>query len=73
MKIKKGDNVIVLTGKNKGVKGQVIKAFPALEQVVVEGVNIKKRHQRSNKQGGKGTIIEKPAPIHVSNVRKADK
>lgn len=70
MKIKKGDKVIVLTGKDKGKKGAVVKAFPKDDAVLVEGVNIKKVHQKTRKQGEKGKIIEKAYPIHVSNVKK---
>ena len=70
MKIKKGDKVIVMTGKDKGKSGSVVKAFPKDDQVLIEGVNIKKIHRRSRKQGEKGKVIERAAPIHVSNVKK---
>jgi large subunit ribosomal protein L24 len=70
MKIKKDDNVIVLTGKDKGKTGKVVRAFPRELKVIVDGVNIKKRHERSRKQDGKGKIVEMPHPIHVSNVKK---
>lgn len=72
MKIKKGDNIIVIAGKDKGKKGKVLEAFPALERVVVEGVNLSKKHQKSRTQGQKGGIIEKAMPVHVSNVAIAD-
>lgn len=72
MKIKTGDNVIVLTGKNKGQTGKVIKAFPREDKVLIEGVNMRKRHKRPARQGGKGQIVEMAHPIHVSNVRKTD-
>ena len=68
MKVKKGDNVIVIAGKDKGKKGKVVKSLPKDERVVVEGVNIRKRHVKPRRQGEKGQIIEKPSPIHVSNV-----
>lgn len=71
MHIKKDDNVIVLTGKDKGKSGKVVKAFPKIERVIVAGVNLRKKHQRPTKGGQKGQVIEKPAPIHVSNVRKS--
>lgn len=71
MKIKKGDKVVVMTGKNKGETGVVLKAMPAEDMVVVEGVNIKKKHARSV-QGGQGQLIEVTAPIHVSNVMVVD-
>ncbi len=70
MHVKKDDNVIVLTGKDKGKKGAVVKAFPKENRVVVSGVNILKKHQRPTKSGQKGQIIEKTMPIHASNVRK---
>ncbi len=69
MKIKKGDNIIVNSGKDKGKKAKVLKVFPKLDLVLVEGVNVKKRHQRGGgKAGKKGQIIEKSLPIHISNV-----
>lgn len=70
MFIKKDDNVIVLTGKDKGKKGKVVKAFPKEDMVIVEGVNISKRHQRPNRSNQKGQIIDKTMPIHVSNLKK---
>ena len=68
MKIKKGDNVIVLAGKSRGVKGKVAKAFPATDKVIVEGANLSKRRQRPRKQGEKGQVIERAMPLPVSNV-----
>lgn len=68
MKIKKGDNVIVLAGKDNGKSGKIIKTIPKVEKVVVEGVNMRKRHLRPKKQGEKGQIVEISAPMHVSNV-----
>ena len=70
MKIKKGDKVMVITGKDKGKSGTVVKAFPKDFMVLVEGVNKKKLHKRPKKKGEKGKIIEQAAPIHVSNVKK---
>ena len=71
MKIKKGDKVIVITGKDRGKTGAVTRALPKTNQVLVEGVNMKKKHQkpRSNR---KGQIVEKALPIHVSNVMIVD-
>ena len=69
MKIKKNDNVIVIAGKDKGKTGKVLKAFPKLDMVLVDGVNIKKKHQRATKSNSKGQIVEKPLPVHVSNVK----
>lgn len=71
MHVKKGDNVIVLAGKDKGKVGKILQAFPRQQQVLVEGVNTKKVHERSKKSGTKGTVIEKIFPIHVSNVKLA--
>lgn len=71
MHVKKGDKVIVIAGKDKGAKGEIIAAFPKLEKVLIAGVNIKKHHEKSRQEGKKGQIIEKPAPIHVSNVKLA--
>jgi large subunit ribosomal protein L24 len=68
MKIKKGDNVIVIAGKDKGKTGKVVAAYPAKNTVVVEGVNISKKHQRAQKSGSKGQIVDKTMPINVSNV-----
>ena len=71
MKIKKGDSVIVLTGKDKGKKGQVLKTIPAKSRVVVQGVNVVKKHQKPT-QFSAGGIEEKELSIHVSNVALAD-
>ncbi len=68
MKIRKGDTVQVTTGKDKGKKGEVIIVLAKSDQVVVEGLNIAKRHQKSKRTRSQGQIIEKSAPIHVSNV-----
>ena len=70
MKVKKGDNIIVLAGKDKGKKGKIVKALPRENKVVVEGVNVTKKHQRPRKSKEKGSIINIAMPIHVSNVRK---
>lgn len=72
MKVKKGDNVIVLTGKDKGKSGKILRAFPKETRVLVEGINMKKIHERG-KSKGKGTIKEIAFPIHASNVRKSEK
>jgi large subunit ribosomal protein L24 len=72
MRIKKGDNIIVITGKDKGKKGKVIKALPMAERVVIEGVNIKKKHMKPKKSGQKGQIVEMAAPLHVSNIAIVD-
>jgi large subunit ribosomal protein L24 len=71
MHIKKGDKVVILAGKDKGAKGEVVKAMPKENRVIVSGVNKMKRHQRATKQGGKGQIIDREMPLHASNVAKA--
>ncbi len=72
MKIKKGDNVIVLAGKDRGKKGKVVSALPKKNKVIVEGVNVSFRHQRARKSGEKGTKIQTAMPVHASNVKKID-
>lgn len=72
MKIKKDDNVIVVSGKDKGKTGKVLRAFPKENKVIVEGVNVKKRHQRARRSGQKGQIVDKTEPVSVSNVMLLD-
>lgn len=72
MKIKKGDTVIVTAGKDKGKEGKVVRAFPKQSEVLVEGVNIITRHQKSKRRGQQGQIVKKPVPINVSNVSVKD-
>jgi len=72
MRIKKGDNIIVISGKDKGKEGKIVKAIPTQDKVVIEGVNIKKKHMRPKKSGQKGQIVEIAAPLHVSNVQIID-
>jgi large subunit ribosomal protein L24 len=71
-KIKKGDRVVVLTGKDKGREGVVSKVFPKAERVVVGGLNIVQRHTRPSQLDPQGGIKNKEAPIHVSNVAIVD-
>ena len=68
MRIKKGDNIIVIAGKDKGKKGKVIKAYPESGKIIVENVNLKKKHQRAKTGGKKGEKIEVPRAISVSSV-----
>jgi large subunit ribosomal protein L24 len=68
--IKKGDTVVVLTGKDKGTKGKVAKAFPKLGKILVEGVNVRKAHQKKTRNA-KGQTITKTLPIDASNVKLA--
>lgn len=69
MKILKDDKVLVLSGKDKLKTGKVLKVFPRLLKVVVEGVNLRKKHTRPKKEGQKGQIIQSPHPLDVSNVK----
>ncbi len=69
MKIKKGDIVTVITGKDKGKKGKTLQSFPVLNKIVIENVNLRKKSVKAKKSGEKGQIVEFPAPIDVSNVK----
>src|SRR3546814_20539926 len=71
MKIRKGDKVVVTTGRDKGKAGTVLRAMPRESRLLVQGVNLVKRHTRPSATGG-GGIIEQEAPIHVSNVAHVD-
>jgi large subunit ribosomal protein L24 len=68
MKIKKGDNVIVTAGKDKGKQAKVLRLFRETEKALVEGVNLRKKHQKPRRQGEKGQMIDMPHPIHLSNI-----
>jgi large subunit ribosomal protein L24 len=72
MKIKKGDTVIVTTGKDRGKSGTVLRALPKEGKVLVEGVNIVKKHKRAARQSSQGQIVEITMPINVSNVALKD-
>lgn len=72
MKIKVNDNVLVIAGKDKGKTGKVLKTLRNLDKVVVEGVNISKRHTKPRTNNDKGGIFEIEMPIHVSNVKKVE-
>ena len=72
MKIKTNDQVLVLAGKDKGKTGRVLRVLRKEERVVVEGVNIVKKHQKPNNANENGGIFEMEAPIHVSNVKKVE-
>ncbi len=71
-KIKKGDSVIVLTGKDKGRKGTVTKVMPTEDRVLVQGVNMVQRHTRPSQTNPNGGIVNKEASLHISNVAIAD-
>ena len=68
MKVVKNDTVLVITGNYKGKKGKVLKVFPKNNRVIVEGVNFIKKHTRPTQKNQQGGILEKEAPIHVSNL-----
>jgi len=69
MKIKKDDNVIIISGKDKGFKGKVVQIDRQKSRIVVDGANLIKKHIKSSKKGEKGQRVEIPASIHVSNVQ----
>lgn len=68
MKIRKADNVAIIAGKDRGKTGKVLKVFPLLAKVVVEGANLRKKHVRPRKQGQKGQVVQLPGMIDVSSV-----
>ena len=70
--ITKGDTVVVISGEDKGKRGKVLRAIPAKGRVVVEGINIAKRHRRARQQGEESQIVEFPAPIAASKVMLID-
>ena len=72
MKIKVGDEVLIIAGKDKGKNGKVIKTLRNEDKVVVEGINIAKKHVKPNNQNDKGGIFDIETPIHVSNVKKIE-
>ncbi|MAF43191.1 MAG: 50S ribosomal protein L24 [Parcubacteria group bacterium] len=69
MKIHKGDQVLIMKGKDRGKKGKILQAFPKEKRILVENVNLRKKHVRPKKSGEKGQIIEIPLSIDVSNVK----
>lgn len=69
MKIKKNDQVLIKTGKDKGRKGKVLKVLFEDRKLVIEGINLKKKHVKPKKSGEKGQVVELPAPIDISNVK----
>ena len=70
MHIKKGDNVVIITGKDKTKKGKVVRVLVKENKVIIEGLNMMKKHQRPRKSGEKGSIKSIEMPIHASNVKK---
>jgi len=69
MKIKKNDTVLIISGKDRGKRGKVLHVFPKDQRLLVEGVNMRKKHVRPKKSGEKGQIVESPSPLTVSNVK----
>ena len=72
MRVKKGDTVVVIAGNDKGKKGTVVKVMPKANRVLVEGVNVITKHQKPSAMNPQGGIINKEAPIHISNVMPLD-
>jgi len=72
MKIRKNDNVMVIAGNSRGKSGKVLKVYPEKQRVIIEGVNIMKRHSRPSQKNPQGGIVQREAPIHVSNVMLID-
>jgi large subunit ribosomal protein L24 len=69
MKIKKNDQVLIISGDEKGKKGKVLKAMPGQEKVIVEGVNLAKKHIRPKQRGQKGQIVKIPKPVNISKIK----
>jgi large subunit ribosomal protein L24 len=69
MKIKKDDQVLIISGKDKGRKGKVIEALPKEARIIIENINLRKKHVRPKKSGEKGQIVELPGPLSVSDVK----
>ena len=67
--MRKGDQVLIISGKDKGKKGKVLKIFPEGRKVIVEAANLRKKHQKPKKAGEKGQTISLPAPIDISNLK----
>src|SRR3989344_4386014 len=69
MKVKKGDSVLIISGKDKGRAAKILKSFPKELKILVEGMNLKKKHVRPKKQGEKGQVVSVPTPMDVSDVK----
>ena len=72
MKLKSGDKVVVIAGANKGKEGKITRVLRDQDKVIIEGVNIRKKHMKPKNNNGTGEIVEREAPIHVSNVAMID-
>jgi large subunit ribosomal protein L24 len=71
-RVKQGDSVVVIAGKQKGSRGRVLRVAPGADKVVVEGINVRTKHLKPNQQNPQGGRVKKEAPIHISNVMLAD-
>ena len=69
VKIKKGDTVLIISGKDRGKTGKVLKSFPSDRRILVDGINLKKKHTKPKKQGEQGQIVKVPATLNVSNTK----
>ncbi|MDD5033024.1 MAG: 50S ribosomal protein L24 [Candidatus Pacebacteria bacterium] len=69
MKLKKGDKVLIIAGKDKGKSGKIAKVIPSADKIVVEGVNVRKKHSRPKKAGQKGQTVQMAMPMNVSNAK----
>ena len=69
MKIKKGDTILIISGKDRGKKAKVLEIFPKEKKVIVEGANLRKKHVKPKKSGEKGQVIQLPGPIDISNLK----
>lgn len=69
--VKKGDEVVVIAGSSKGSRGKILAVYPSDERVLVEGVNVRKFHERKSEKNPEGAVVEREAPIHISNVMPA--
>jgi large subunit ribosomal protein L24 len=72
MKLKKGDNIIIIAGKDKGKKGKIVRVLAAENKVVIEGLNMTKKHQKARRTNEKGSVIDMAMPLHASNVMVLD-
>jgi large subunit ribosomal protein L24 len=70
--VKRGDEVVVLSGKEKGKRGKIIAVLPKKSRVIVEGLQMIKKHTRKSQQNPNGAIVEREGSIHISNVKKAE-
>jgi large subunit ribosomal protein L24 len=69
MKVKKGDSVLIIAGKDKGRTGKITRALPKEMKILVEGINLRKKHVRPRREGEKGQVVDIPTPLDISNVK----